>query len=230
MSPRRLQMLMLAVFCVAADQSVQAQTSACRLGRDLRTALGFGVLDLAALNVDQQAETSIISAATSFCDENRETIEPLIVAYKSARDTAFHNYELGADTTASDQAVLDAIADLESEASEVISTMSGFLTGDQQTLQDQIAGHHLVETSLAALDLTSEQETAIRSAQRTRDAVMRHGKDRKDDHKVAMAQTDFETALSGILTESQVSKRSSNASTIRQHIDDVQSVQDGLCQ
>ena len=210
-------------------QEASAVTPACRLGRDLRTALGFGSVELTAMNVDQATETSIINAATSFCDQNRETIEPLITAYRTAKQQATLNYEMGLDTTNSDQSLLDAIADLEAESSDVISTMQDSLSSNQQSLQTLVASHHLLEPSIGLLDLTSQQETTIRAAQRTRDAILRHHKSRKDGRIIAAAQAAFESVLASTLTEAQVTQRNGLSVTIRQHLDDVESVQSGLC-
>src|SRR3989442_9462752 len=116
MSRKQVQVLWIGVFVVLAwvgSAAADDPTPACQLGRQLRGALGFGAQELAVMGVDGAAQTSIVNAATSFCDLNRGTIESLIVAVQDARQAAFGNYEIGADTTGSDQALLDAISALE---------------------------------------------------------------------------------------------------------------------
>lgn len=220
----------LAILTVALmSNAVRAETSSCILGQRLRAALGFGSQELAAMGVASNNQTSIINAATTFCDQNRETIEPLITAYISARQAMQLAYENGDDPTSTDAALLTAMANLESASSTIITSMCGHLSGEQQTVQAQLAANRLLDTSIALLDLSSEQRTALRAAQRTRDAVMRHQKTRKNASAVAEAHADFEAAVAGVLDGSQETQRGTNITAQRTNIDAAQTTEINLC-
>jgi len=212
MSP--LAIAMLIAFVCAPSIDAFAETPACELGKELRTALGLGPMELAAMGVDEAHETSIINAATDYCDLNRETIEPLIVAVQTARQTTMGNYETGASVDDSDNALVSAIADLAAAAGDAVSTMQGSLNGNQQTWQSNVQANLLLDTSIAALDLTSEQRTSLRAAQATRDLVGRHHKNRKNYAMVGSAAATFEEAVAGILNETQQSQRASLQSAL----------------
>ncbi len=220
----------LAALLVALTPMVaQAQTTACTLGRDLRAALGFGAQELAALGVASNTQSSIHTAAATFCDQNQGTIEPLIATYKSARQAAFLKYESGEDTTTTDEALQTAISALESASSSVITTMRGLLSSEQQTAQARLTANRLLDTSIALLNLTTEQRTALKAAQRTRDAVMRHHKDRKNCQAVASAQETFNATVASALDGSQETQHDAYASAQRENLASAQSTESNLC-
>ena len=190
----------LSVPTLAQEGSIPA----CQLGLELRNALGFGPKMLAALGVDAATYDSILSAATTFCDENRATIEPLLAAVRAAEQDALRQYELNTDQIATaDEAVLTAIDALAAQSEEVVSLMDGYLTEGQAAARANAAANGLLEPALAMLDLSAEQYAQLLAAQRDRDRVFDHHQQRKDPVALADAYGTFQTAVAQILTADQ---------------------------
>lgn len=202
----------------------------CQLGQQLRSALGLGAMEMAALGADAATRQAVQLAAEQFYQQNRSTIEPLLDAAMEATAQAFRAYELGAsDIEAKDQACTDALAALVSACGSLITTMNGSLTAQQQALHARRLANPLMDSGLCLLDLTAQQRSAIRTAQRARDAVLRHHKLRKNLSKVRQAHEAFEAALGTILTAEQQAERQSLATTRHQNLNDAMVFEETGC-
>lgn len=202
----------------------------CELGQQLRNALGLGAMEMAALGADAATRQAVQLVAEQFYQQNSSTIEPLIDAAKEATAQAFRAYELGAaDIEAKDQACTDALAALVSACGSLITTMNGSLTAQQQTLHGRRLANPLIDSGLCLLELTTQQRSAIRTAQRARDEVLRHHKLRKNLSKVRQAHEAFETALGTILTTAQQTERGQQASTRQQNLNDAMVFEETGC-
>jgi hypothetical protein len=191
---------------------------ACQLGQRLREALGFGPRVLAALSVEEAEHNAIAAAAESFCNNNRETIEPLLAAVATARSNAFRAYELGEDVTVTDQALSNAVSSLESACGDVITTMRNSLSGGQQTLQAHVSANGLLDAPLCLLDLTEPQRSDLLAAQRARNLAMRHHKLRKHLKRVKAAFTTFQAAVTSVLVTEQATQYESLATALKQNL------------
>jgi hypothetical protein len=211
-SGRWVAWMALALGCWSGP--LQAETSAEQLGCQLREALGFDAKTLSALAVPSNHYSLIAAEATTFCNGNRETIEPLIAAAMAARSAAMTAYQSEGDVVAADEDWIEAIQALRAQCNSVVADMEEHLTGGQQTQRSRVDANRLLDTTIALLDVTSEQRTALRSAQRTRDQVLRHHKSRKDLTAVKAALEAFETSVSATLDASQETARSELASTM----------------
>ncbi len=188
-----------------------------QLGCQLRRALGFDAQTLSALGVDSGTYGSVVAAATSYCESHRETIEPLLAAVRIARAEAFQAYEKGEDTIAKDDALLSAIDSLANASGDAVTTMTNLLTSEQRTQFARIADNRLLDFSLALLELTSEQRSGLRAAQRTRDLVLRNHSVRKDLQACKTANEQFATATNSILTNEQRNTRTQLIETMWSH-------------
>ncbi len=218
--------VVLGVFTPAMADEIPA----CRLGGELRDALGFGPQVLAALAVDETTHINIAGAAETWCGQNRETVEPLLTAVRTAKKNAFRQYELGGQTATTDQALIDAIASLASSCSTVISTMDNHLSVEQRALRGHTGDNCLLDSPLCLLELTEQQRTDLRSAQRTRDLVIKHHKNRKDLAAVKDAHADFVTAMTATLTQAQQTQHQTRVSAQRQHLGGVMAREETFCE
>lgn len=206
------------------------QPTDCQLGQQLRNALGLGLMEMASLGADAVTRQAVQNAVELFFQQNRVTIEPLLDAAMEATEQAFRAYELGAaDIEAKDQACRDALAALVSGCGPLITTMNGALTAQQQALHARRMANPLLDSGLCLLDLTAQQRSAIRTAQRARDAVLRHHKLRKNLSKVRRAHEVFEAALGSVLTAEQQTERHSLATTRQQNLHDAMAFEETDC-
>lgn len=206
------------------------QFTDCQRGEQLRDALGLGLMELASMGADATTRQAVQQAAEEFYQENHVTIEPLLDAAMEAKEQAFRAYELDAeDIEAKDQACTDALAALVSACGQLITTMDGSLTETQQSLHARGLANPLMDSGLCFLDLTSQQRSDIRTAQRARDEVLRHHKLRKNLSKVRQAHAAFETALDSILTSGQKTERQSLATTRHQNLHDAMVFEEAAC-
>lgn len=189
----------------------------CQLSQQLRYALGFGPKELAALNVDGATQTAIAVAAQLHVQQNRPTLEPLILAIITARQNAFRLYELNEEVMAADQSLITAIDSLAESCSTLVAALRNLMTPDQRTKHTRIDSNRLLEPALALLDLTSQQRTELQTAQRTRDLVFRHHKDRKNPVKMSDARQAFEAAVEAALSPEQESERTLLQNTLNEH-------------
>ena len=206
MIPRHHRALILAFLLAITGTKLCADDPipACRLGYELQQALGFGAQQLAALGVNASAYQSIALAAEGFCEQNRNTVEPLLAALREARGNAASQYESGSDAVATaDQTAIDAIDGLTEVSSSIITTMRGYLSTEQQSAHANIASNRLLDPRLAGLSLSTEQRTSLRTAQRARNSVLRHHKLRANPANLKTAIATFEAAVSGILDSNQ---------------------------
>jgi len=206
------------------------QPTDCQLGQQLRSALGLGLMEMASLGANAATRQAVQQAVELFFQQNRVTIEPLLDAARDATEQAFRAYELGAsDIEAKDQACIDALAALVSACGPLITTMDGSLTAQQQALHARRMANLLIDSELCLLDLTVQQRSAIRTAQRARDAVLRHHKLRKNLSRVRQANEAFETALGSILNADQQTERGQLATTRHQNLHDAMVFEETGC-
>jgi len=219
-------MAVLAVPALAQEGSLPA----CQLGLELRNAMGFGPKVLAALGVDAATYDPIALAATSFCEEHRATIEPLLAAVRDARQDAFRQYELNSDQIeTADEALQTAIDALAAQCGDLVSLLDSHLSMMQSTTRANLAEHPLLDPTLALLDLTTEQYTQLLSAQRARDLVFKHHQQRKDPVAVKEAYDAFETAVTQILTSEQQTAYADFTNALLQNIAPLMTEEDTLC-
>jgi len=206
------------------------QLSNCQRGEQLRDALGLGLMELASMGANAATRQAVQQAAEEFYQENHVTVDPLLDAAMEAKEQAFRAYELGAeDIEAKDHACTDAQAALVSACGPLITTMNGSLTAAQQTLHARRLANPLMDSGLCLLDLTAQQRSAIRMAQRARDEVLRHHKLRKNLTKVRQAHEAFETALDSILTSEQQTERQSLVTVRHQNLHDAMVFEETAC-
>ncbi len=202
----------------------------CKLGLELRVALGFGPDVLAAMEVDADTHTSIIAVSWYFCQENRETVEPLLETVRTVGKNAFRQYELGGDVATTDQTLTNAIDSLASACSNVITDMDGELSAEQKTLRGHVADNRLLDVRICLLDLTGEQRSTLRAAQRTRDLVIRHHKQRKDLAAVKDAHEAFEDAVAETLTTEQWTQYESLTDALLENMADAMAREQTSCE
>jgi hypothetical protein len=201
----------------------------CRLGAELRSAMGFGPQVLAALGVDEQTHNAIAAAADTYSQQNRQTVEPLLTAIREARQNAFRQYELAGDTIATDQTLNDAVAALATAAGGTGSTLDNLLTTQQRALRAHVAANRILEAPLCLLDLTAQQRSDLAAAQRTRDLVLRHHKDRKNLILVKAAHEAFKTSVVTILTAEQKTQYEALLANQNQHLGEFQAREEARC-
>lgn len=232
---RRIQRVVVWSVCVAgicagpilADE---AQTPACKLGYELRMATGFGPRVLASLGADQAKHTAIANAATTYCEQHRQTVETLLAAVKTAKQTTFRRYELAGEVTPTDEAFCTALTALATGTSDVITTMNNVLSVEQRTKRAHLADNRLLDLHLALLDLTAQQRTALRAAQTTRDLALRHHKDRKSLSLVKEAFEAFKTVVDSTLSAAQKTEHAQLETTLRQNLSAIMTREAGWCE
>jgi hypothetical protein len=203
---------------------------ASQLGLELRAALGFGPKGLAALGADAQTHESIVLTAADFCEQNRQTIEPLLDEVRLARQEAFRQYELNSDQVEdADEALLAAIDDLGSACADLVETLDGLLSTEQAGFRGQLATNPLLDVPLALLDLTEGQFDQLRAAQRERDLVFKHHRKRKDLAAVKEAYDTFEAAVAQILTPEQQTAYAAFTDSLLRNIGAVRAREETLC-
>ena len=205
------------------------ETPACALGSELRKAVGFGPCVLATLGVDAENHAAIATLATTYCNQHRETVEPLIEAVTNARANAFRQYETNGDVESADQAVINAANALAASCSSVVTSMHNELSARQKTLRARFAANPLLDVNLGLLDLTEAQRNTLRTAQRTRDLIHKHHKNRKNLNHVRQAQEIFETSVAEVLTTEQGTLSATLLSTMQQNIGDITDREKTLC-
>lgn len=221
---------MASVLVLAGAARADDPIPACRLGLELRNALGFGPKVLAALGVDAATYDPIALAATSFCEEHRATIEPLLEAVRDARQDAFRQYELNSDQIeTADEVLLTAIGVLAAQSGDIVGLMDGYLSSEQSTTRAYLAEHPLLDPTLALLDLTTEQYNELLTAQRDRDLVFKHHQQRKDLVLVKDAYDAFEAAVAQILTPDQQAAYSDFTDAMLQNLVPLMTEEDTLC-
>ena len=228
------KMTCLACVCLAATFLTSAWADeppvpVCELGLQLRDALGFGPVVLAALGVDEQTHNAIAAAADTYCQQNRETVEPLLTAVYGARYDAFCQYELGEDVLTTDQALDDAIAALASPCGETAATLDSLLTTEQQVMRAHVAANRMLEPPLCLLALSDQQRSDLLAAQRTRDLVMRHYRDRTNLALVKAAHDAFQISVTAILTSDQMAEYESLLGNLHEHFGEFQAREEARC-
>jgi hypothetical protein len=183
---------------------------ACRLGAEWREALGFGGAQASAMGVNSEMLQTIEGAVESYCSQNRGTVEPLLATIRTARENRFRAYELGTATSENDQTLIDAIAELATTCSATVTSIRNNLSAGQKTLFDRIAANRLLDPELAIINLSSEQRSALKSAQRTRDLTLMHHKNRKDLGACRSAMETFGTSVTSTLTANQPAEYETN--------------------
>lgn len=201
----------------------------CKLAARWRSALGFDGPQMAALGVNSETLQSIVAQAESYCSQNRGTVEPLLAAIQSARQNRFRAYELGTATNDDDQTLLNAISALAEVSSTPISTLKQYLSTPQQSLFDRIAANRLLDPALAIIDLTSQQRSDLRSAQRTRDLTLKHHRNRKDLVACKSASDTFNVAVATALTDDQETEYETNQTNASNHFGANLTVEEQVC-
>lgn len=216
--------------CAGPILADEAQTPACKLGYELRMSTGFGPRVLAALGADEAKHTAIATAATTYCEQHRQTVETLLSAVKTAKQTTFRRYELAGDVAATDTAFCTALTALATGTSDVITTMNNVLSAEQRVKRAHLADNRLLELRLALLDLTAAQRTALRAAQTTRDLALRHHKDRKALSLVKEALETFQTVIDSTLSAAQKTEHAQLETTLRQNLIAIMTREAGWCE
>lgn len=194
----------LLVFTSSLNADEVAEMSNCVFAGRLRRAIGLGPQDSAILGISLETHGTIVGDVESFCTENRETLEPLLTTFFASQGDAMHAYELAAEDIADkDSAYVSANDALIQACDDLITTVNARLTTNQRTQWENRRSHPLLDSTVAALTLDSEQVSNIQTAQRTRDQTLRHMSNRKNLTASATATQTFETALAGILNEGQ---------------------------
>ncbi len=210
--------LLIPVFIVSPVSLADEQAPVCKLGAELREATGFGPMVLAALGVDAQTHAAIAGAADAYCETNRQTVEPLLVALRTARQEAMKAIEKNEDVATKEAAVADAMSSLRTAASSVVTTMRSHLTQDQQARIDQWAANARLDAPLCLLDLTSQQRQTLLAAQIARDLVALHPKMRKNIAAVNTARATFEDVVTATLTQEQQATLASFKTALRENL------------
>jgi len=219
----------LVVMVLTSARADEPPVPVCQLGLQLRNALGFGPIVLAALGVDEQAHNAIAATADSFCQQNREAVEPLLTAVYGARYDAFCQYELAEDVVASDQILDSAIAALAAACEEATAPMDNLLTTEQQALRAHVAANRMLEAPLCLLALSDQQRSDLVAAQRTRDLVLRHYKDRTNLALVKAAHDAFQISVTAILTTDQMAQYESLLGNLHEHFGEFQAREEARC-
>lgn len=221
---------LLTIWAVADVADARAEIPACQLGLELRQALGFGCREMAALGVTGTAYGEIVSVANTYCDQNRETVEPLLAALRTARQDAQAAYETGEATSGDDEAVLTALGNIATAASTVAESMRSHLSEGQQPKQLRIAANAGLDTRFVMLDLATEQRSALRTAQRARDLVLMNLKDRKRSLSVQAAVQGFAEAAQFVLDSEQESDAAAFAESLDEHDAALREIDQQSCQ
>lgn len=184
----------------------------CLLAQELRAAFGFDARTLATLDVSTATFTSVLNAALTHVDQNRETLEPLILAVREARQDVFkayesfdHDAEEPDDTAidAAETALASARSALKAAVQSHLDAMTALLPAAKQTVHARVEANATLDRPSSLLDLTAEQRSAIQDSQRVRDKVARHCKLRKHYARVASAHQDHNSAVEAELTGAQ---------------------------
>ncbi|MCG8409299.1 MAG: hypothetical protein MI923_29190, partial [Phycisphaerales bacterium] len=216
---KRIGITIIGVGVLASSASIAradlSGLSNCEFAKLLRQAIGLGPSELAAMAVSTTDCNTIAAAAETHCTTNRTTLEPLLEAVEDAMQAAFRAYELKAEDIATkDQACRDAIDALEAQCGSLLTTVYNTLDSTQETSHSRRCERPLMDVDVAMLDLTTQQRDDIRTAQRTRDKVLRHHKDRKDLPSAKQAFDDFETELASVLTTAQENARDAHLTAL----------------
>lgn len=191
------------ILVVSMAAPLRGEQTDAELGIELRDALGFGSQAMSALGVTGETYGLLVSDAETSCSQNRETVEPLLTAVRVARCARMGAYENAGDIETAEQTFTEAVQSLSSACATVKATMTGRLSQPQQAKQARFAASLLLDPALALVDLDSEQRQSILSAQRTRDQVLKHGRQRKDLEAVAAAMATYRAAMMAVLSQGQ---------------------------
>lgn len=191
----------IGIFSVAG--AADGQLTDAQLGCELRRLLGYGPREMTALGVDLTTYRSIATTATTYCNQHRATIEPLVTAAANASQAAARAYQSGSGIDAADGDLISALDALVAGAAGAITALDGLLSTDQRTQHARVFANWRIGAPLTLLDLTSEQRATLRAAQKARDQVLLNQRQRKDSRAMQAAQETFDTAVNGCLTSEQ---------------------------
>lgn len=222
----RFGMAMIAgvLIATAAAQSRADQTTG-QLARELRWALGFDAMDMAALGIGDESYQTIVTNAVTYCQSNLQEVQAQLATLRQARATLQQAYEVNDGREASEQAIAAAATEVNSAVSSIqqafaslTTTLHSQLTPTAQDLQTRIASHRLLDPFTAALDLEPSQLTSINSAQHLRDRTRLHCNHRALPSIVHVAEVDHESTVEGILNEGQRQARDGHIASTNEKV------------
>jgi len=182
--------------------------TAGELAAQLRGARGLSAGEAALVGLTGEQYGQVVSAAETFVTANRQAIEPLLNAVAVARKNVVLAYEQNSeDIGEKEQLLLAATSALESASAAMLASAHAAMGTESTSKHARLGQNRLLDPSVALLDLTDPQKTAVRAAQRDRDRVLRHHRDRKNPHAVKQALDSYETAIQATLTEPQRTER-----------------------
>jgi len=223
---------------LAARAGGQVVIPTCRLAQELRAAFGFWPQALAGLGVNSAAFSQIATVAASHCEQNRPALEPLLEAVRAARADLFRAFETfdheaappgDAAILAAEQALSSALAALANGCGDIVATLTGLLSAEQQTLHARLGANQGLDAPWALLDLTAPQRTTIRAAQRDRDKVLRHHRLRKHLPQVLATSQSHASQVAAALTPEQQTELAQLVATQQQHQVALLEIEEGLC-
>lgn len=201
-------MIVTLIIYSSAVSATEPVATPAELGKSLRTAIGLGTQACALLGMSGEEYTALAEAVSTHIQANRATVEPLIEAVAAARKDLLRAYEVGAEVIETkEQALITATNALATGCQSLLTSVSNGMPAGRATAFARAAQNRLLDSRVALLDLTSEQRTALRSAQRDRDSVLLHHQKRKNHQAIKAAMEAYESAVTSILTEPQRTAR-----------------------
>lgn len=216
----------------AAVMSVCLMTqgvSACKSAVELRRALGYGPQDLTAMGVGESAQQQIVSAAATYYQSNQEALDPLLAELREARQDLRAAYETDSGIEAAEAVVTAARADVIEASESLATTLLGYLTSPQQTLQDSVVANADLDIHYRTIALSPQQVENLHDAQRERDRVLLHGTLRQNPAGCQSAWATFDAQANGILSLPQKAELADAKGAIAANAAAAQRVEESNC-